>query len=67
VLSFNIQFGKTYNYKGKKRSYLLARCTDGHFNAKVIKAIFKDEDREAPDNGTTTLSGTVIRPCTPKG
>ncbi|HET8639425.1 MAG TPA: hypothetical protein VFL89_04155 [Solirubrobacterales bacterium] len=67
VLSFNIEFGKKYTYKGKKRSYIEARCTDGHFNAKVIKAIFKDEDRTAPENGTTTLSGTVIRPCTPKG
>lgn len=67
VLAFNIQFQRTYTYKGKKRSYLMARCTDGHFNAKVIKAIFKDEDGAAPDEGTTTLSGTVIRPCTPKG
>lgn len=64
VLDFNIKFGKTYNYNGKKKSYLVARCTDGHFNAKVNKAIFKNE---AGDRSTTTLSGTVIRPCTPKG
>lgn len=67
VLSFDLNVGKKYTYKGKKRSYIEARCTDGHFNAKVIKAIFKDEDGAAPNEGTTTLNGTVIRPCTPKG
>ncbi|HWM63230.1 MAG TPA: hypothetical protein VNP96_04475 [Solirubrobacterales bacterium] len=64
VLSFNIQFGKKYNYNGQQKSYIVAKCTDGKFHAKVIKAIFKNE---AGDRSTTTLSGTVIRPCTPKG
>jgi hypothetical protein len=64
VLEFDINFGKTYTYNGKKKSYIVARCTDGKFHAKVIKAIFKNE---AGDRSTTTLSGTVIRPCTPKG
>jgi hypothetical protein len=64
VLDFNIKFGKIYNYNGKKQSYIVAKCTDGQFNAKVIKAIFKNE---AGDRSTTILSGTVIRPCTPKG
>jgi hypothetical protein len=64
VLDFNIQFGKTYNYKGQKKSYITARCTDGKFHAKVNKAIFK---AEAGDRKQTTLSGIIIRPCTPKG
>lgn len=66
VLEFNINFGKTYNYKGKKKSYIVARCTDGRFNAKVISADFFNEDGDGPRT-KTSLSGTVIRPCTPKG
>jgi hypothetical protein len=66
VLDFNINFGKTYTYKGKKKSYIVARCTDGHFNAKVIKADFVNEDGDGPRT-KTSLSGLVIRPCTPKG
>ena len=67
VLSFDINFGKKYSYKGKKLSYIMAKCPDGHFNANVKEAVFKDEDRQAPETGTTKLKGTVIRPCTPKG
>jgi len=66
VLAFDINFGKKYSYKGKKKSYIVARCTDGRFNAKVIKADFVNEDGDGPRT-KTTLSGTVIRPCTPKG
>lgn len=65
VLSFDIKFGKTYTYKGKKRSYISARCTDGKFLANIIKAMFRNEAGGA--RTTTNISGTVIRPCTPKG
>ena len=65
VLSFDINFGKTYSYKGKKKSYLVAKCTDGKFLANIISAIFKDE--AGLGTGNVTLSGTIIRPCTPKG
>jgi hypothetical protein len=67
VLEFNIKFGKTYKYKGKKRSYLTAKCTDGHFNADVKAATFKNESKLAGVAAKTVLKGTVIRPCTPKG
>lgn len=67
VLAFDINFGKKYTYKGKKLSYIMAKCPDGHFNANVKEAVFKDEDRQPPEVGTTKLKGTVIRPCTPKG
>jgi hypothetical protein len=67
VLSFDISFGKKYNYKGKKMSYITAKCPDGHFNANVISAIFKNEAKIPGVAPTTTLKGTVIRPCTTKG
>jgi hypothetical protein len=67
VLAFDINFGKKYSYKGKKMSYLMAKCPDGHFNANVISAIFKNEAHVPGVASTTTLKGTVIRPCTTKG
>jgi hypothetical protein len=65
VLAFDINFGKKYNYKGKPMSYITAKCTDGKFLANIIKAVFKNEAEGPPTS--TTLKGTVIRPCTPKG
>ncbi len=67
ILSFDINFGKTYTYKGKKMSYIMAKCPDGHFNADVKSAIFKNEAKVPGVASQTTLKGTVIRPCTPKG
>jgi hypothetical protein len=67
VLSFDINFGKKYSYKGKKVSYLTAKCPDGHFNADVKSAIFKNEAKIPGVVPVTTLKGTVIRPCTTKG
>lgn len=65
VLSFNLRVKRIFRYKGKKQSYVNARCSDGKFAAKVIAAIFKDE--AGTGAGNVKLSGTVIRPCTPKG
>jgi len=67
VLAFDINFGKTYTYKGKKMSYIMAKCPDGHFNADVKSAIFKNEAKVPGVASQTELKGTVIRPCTPKG
>jgi hypothetical protein len=50
VKSFNLSFNK---YPG----YLLAKCPDGHLNAKG-DAIFSDGSK---------LVGTLVVPCTPKG
>lgn len=66
VLEFDIKFGKKFNYRGKKQSYFLARCSDGKFMAKIIKALFKNE-AEPPPTTLTVKDQTIIRPCTPKG
>lgn len=65
VLSFNIDFGRNYRYKGKKKSMLTAKCPDGHFNADVLSADFINE--AGGPRTKTTLKGTLLRPCTPKG
>jgi len=67
VLSFDIKFGKQYTYKGKKMRYIKAKCPDGHFNANVKSALFKNEAQTPGNAAQTELEGTVIRPCTPKG
>lgn len=49
VQSFSLSFNRP--------GYLLAKCPDGHLNAKAT-SIFADGSR---------LTGTFVRPCTPKG
>lgn len=57
VKSFDLKFGKTYTYKGKKVSVLSARCADGKLQA-FASSIFAD--------GTKASAG-IIRTCTTKG
>lgn len=57
TISFSIKNVKKFTYKGKKKSYFLAKCPSGRFFA---KGAVKFEDG-------TRLQGSVVRPCTPKG
>lgn len=60
-VSFSLTINRKFTYKGKQQSYLLARCPDGHLNAKGT-GVFSNSD------GTTTrLAGSLVRACTPKG
>lgn len=54
---FELNFNRNFTYKGKKQSYLLAKCPDGHLNAKAT-SIFSDGSK---------LTGSFVRSCTPKG
>jgi hypothetical protein len=56
-VSFELSVNRKFTYKGKQQSYLLAKCPDGHLNARG-SAVFS--------NGKV-LEGEVVRPCTPKG
>jgi hypothetical protein len=57
TIKFNVTNRKIFTYKGKKKSYFIAKCPTGRFFAQgAVK--FTDGTR---------LQGTVIRPCTPKG
>jgi hypothetical protein len=47
-----------------ERGYVSARCIDGKLQGNITKALFRNEG-EGPRT-STTLKGTVIRPCTPK-
>jgi hypothetical protein len=52
-ISGSLKIGKKWTYKGKKYSYLNARCETGHFQAKG----------EFTFNDGTFLSGTFVRRC----
>ncbi len=52
-LSGSINVGRKWTFKGKKHSYINARCADGHFQATGDFG-FKDGSR---------LKGTFITPC----
>jgi hypothetical protein len=54
---FELNVKKQFTVGGKSQSYLLAKCPDGHLNARGT-AVFSDGKR---------LEGEVVRPCTPKG
>ena len=56
-LSFKLRVGRKFTYKGKQQSYLLAKCPDGHLQAKGV-GIF---------SGNLRLAGSLVRTCTPKG
>jgi hypothetical protein len=56
-INFELNVNRNFTYKGKKQSYLLAKCPDGHLNAKGT-GVFSDGTR---------LTGSVVRSCTPKG
>ncbi|MGH2974616.1 MAG: hypothetical protein ACRDLL_07095 [Solirubrobacterales bacterium] len=57
VKKFTLKFHRDFTYKGKKQSYLLAKCADGHFNAHVV-SVFSDG---------SNLTGDFVRSCSQKG
>ncbi len=54
-LSGSAKVGRQWTFKGKKHSYISARCETGHFQVKG-QFTFKDEDK-------TTLTANFFLPC----
>jgi len=67
ALDFRFKIKRNFRYKGKKSSYIEAKCPDGHFSAKVLKALFKNEARTPGVASRTVLKSSLVVPCTPKG
>jgi hypothetical protein len=63
---FTIQ-KKFFRFKHRKHSLLSARCADGHFKARVLKALFRNEARTPGVPAQTVLKSSLVVPCTPKG
>ena len=66
VLDFSLRINRRFALQGTKRSYLAARCFDRHLQAGV-KALFVGEKTTPGNRETTTMGGTVVRPCTAAG
>jgi hypothetical protein len=56
VLDFKLAIRRLFAYEGEQQSYAMARCIDGHLDSRVTSVF--------PDG--RSLTGTLIRPCTPK-
>ena len=67
ALSFEFNIKRMFKYKGKKVSYIEAKCPDGHFNGKLLKGLFKNEADIEGVPPQTVLRGGLLVPCTPKG
>jgi hypothetical protein len=57
VKKFEFEFFRMFHYKGKRQSYLLAKCPDGKLQT-AWKATLSDG---------SDFAGRFVRPCTPKG
>lgn len=57
VTHFDLSVHRLFNARGRKQSYLLAECANGHFLAHAV-AKYRDG---------SSLTGNVVRSCTPKG
>jgi hypothetical protein len=57
VKEFQLEIFRKFTYKGKKQSYLLAKCPNGKLQAKATSFF----------EGVPPMVGTFKRPCTPKG
>ena len=62
LLDFSLKIKRLFTYKGAQ-SYAMARCLDGHLDANIKSAIFRNEAEAPGVAAQTTLKGTVIRSC----
>jgi hypothetical protein len=57
LLDFSFKIKRIFEYKGKKRSYVMARCSNGNLSA-AVRTFFSNGE---------TLTGAVARSCMPQG
>lgn len=64
ALDFSFTIAKKFfRFKGHRHSYLEARCPDGHFQARVRRAVFKNETEEPGVASQTVLRSGIVVPC----
>ena len=57
-ISGSLKIGRKWTFKGRRHSYVNARCETGHLQARA-EVTFKKEGA-----GATFLTGTFVKPCT---
>lgn len=63
VLRFNFRIRRDFRHRGQRRSYLTARCQDGRFLSRIVRAQFRNEAGEPGAAARTNLSGRLVVPC----
>lgn len=53
LVRFNLSIQRTFKHKGKKQSYLLARCANGRFRAHAVSQM----------SDGTRIAGSILRRC----
>jgi hypothetical protein len=66
ALDFSFKINRKYRFKGKKRSFLMARCPDGKFKVRTTRTVFRNEARVPGVAPQTVLKGGLITPCRPR-
>jgi hypothetical protein len=64
ILAADFRLRRSFRYMGKKRSYLMGKCPDGQFQFRIVSTEFDLEG--LPASAAPTLSGNLIRPCSPR-
>ena len=67
ALDFSFTVKRSYRFKGRKQSFLQARCPDGKFKVRTTKTLFKNEAHTPGVAPQTVLSGGLVTPCKPHG
>jgi hypothetical protein len=68
VLDFRFKIDKRLvRFKHRRHPVLSARCPDGHFKAKVLRALFRNEAHEPLAPPQTVLKSSLVVPCKPRG
>jgi hypothetical protein len=66
ITGFDFRVKRLYTHNGKRKSYDLTKCPDGHIDIKG-SGVFVDEVRDGIDDGKrTAVSASLVVPCTPK-
>jgi hypothetical protein len=58
---------KLFSFRHGRHSLLSAKCPDGRFKARILKALFRNEAHAPGVPSQTVLKSGLVVPCTPKG
>lgn len=66
LLAFRLNLRRIFFHRGKRRSFLSARCPDGRFKVSMPKAVFRNETSAPGVAAQTILRGGIAVPCKAK-
>lgn len=67
IAEVSLKLARKFNYNGRDRSFLSARCPDGLFELQAPKLLFENDAGTPGVAGQTVLKGALTVPCAPRG